>query len=68
MRYLFFIFILFSSLTSISVKAETESSCVRNADGEIVVTAQSNVVLIYLEMQAMPVKKSLISIEYNSIR
>ena len=44
MRYLFFIFILFSSLTSISVKAETESSCVRNADGEIVVTAQSNVV------------------------
>ena len=44
MRYLFFIFILFSSLTSISVKAETESSCVRNADGEIVVTADSNVV------------------------
>ena len=44
MRYLFFIFIIFSSLTSISVKAETESSCVRNADGEIVVTAQSNVV------------------------
>ena len=44
MRYFLLIFIVISSLTSINAKAETETTCVRNASGEIIVTAQSNVV------------------------
>ena len=44
MRYLLLIFIVISSLTSINAKAETVTTCVRNADGEIEVTAQTNVV------------------------
>ena len=44
MRYLLLIFIVISSLTSINAKAETETTCVRNASGEIIVAAQSNVV------------------------
>ena len=44
MRYFLLIFIVISSLTSINAKAETETTCVRNASGEIIVTAQSDVV------------------------
>ena len=44
MRYFLLIFIVISSLTSINAKAETETTCVRNANGEIIVAAQSNVV------------------------
>lgn len=44
MRYFLLIFIVISSLTSINAKAETETTCVRNASGEIIVAAQSNVV------------------------
>ena len=44
MRYFLLIFIVISSLTSINAKAETETTCVRNADGEIIVTAQNDVV------------------------
>ena len=44
MRYFLLIFIVISSLTSINAKAETETTCVRNTDGEIIVAAQSNVV------------------------
>jgi len=44
MKYFLLIFIVISSLTSINAKAETETTCVRNASGEIIVTAQSNVV------------------------
>ena len=44
MRYFLLIFIVISSLTSINAKAETETTCVRNASGEIIVTKQSNVV------------------------
>ena len=44
MRYFLLIFIVISSLTSINAKAETETTCVRNASSEIIVAAQSNVV------------------------
>ena len=44
MKYFLLIFIVISSLTSINAKAETETTCVRNASGEIIVAAQSNVV------------------------
>ncbi len=44
MRYFLLIFIVISSLTSINAKAETDTTCVRNASGEIIVAAQSNVV------------------------
>ena len=44
MRYLLLIFIVISSLTSINAKAETETTCLRNASGEIIVTAQDDVV------------------------
>ena len=44
MKYFLLIFIVISSLTSINAKAETETTCVRNASGEIIVTAQSDVV------------------------
>ena len=44
MRYFLLIFIVISSLTSINAKAETETTCVRNASGEIEVTARSDVV------------------------
>jgi len=44
MKYFLLIFIVISSLTTINAKAETETTCVRNASGEIIVAAQSNVV------------------------
>jgi hypothetical protein len=45
MKYFLLIFIVISSLTSINAKAETETTCVRNASGEIIVADdQSNVV------------------------
>ena len=44
MKYFLLIFIVISSLTSINAKAETETTCVRNDDGEIMVTARDDVV------------------------
>src|SRR6056300_1030569 len=44
MKYLLLIFIVISSLTSINAKAETETTCKRNASGEIIVTGASDVV------------------------
>ena len=44
MRYIIIVLVTFFSFFTLNLKAETETTCVRNADGEIIVANDSNIV------------------------